>query len=91
MRSIWFWTVLVSMVAAGTHAAEPNPERNAYFGDLHVHTRYSFDAYIFNVRTGPNDVGWWSAVARLLHEHSIDASKTINVLAQRGPFRYVLL
>ena len=30
-------------------------ERNAYFGDLHVHTRFSFDAYIFNVRTTPDD------------------------------------
>ena len=30
-------------------------ERNAYFGDLHIHTKNSFDAYIFNVRTTPED------------------------------------
>lgn len=32
-----------------------NPERNAYFGDMHVHTKLSFDAYIFNVRATPDD------------------------------------
>jgi hypothetical protein len=32
-----------------------NADRNAYFGDLHVHTRLSFDAYIFNVRASPED------------------------------------
>ena len=32
-----------------------NPLRNAYFGDLHVHTRHSFDAYVFNVRGSPDD------------------------------------
>ncbi len=30
-----------------------NPLRDAYFGDLHVHTTYSFDAHIFDVRTTP--------------------------------------
>jgi hypothetical protein len=38
-----------------TAAGEPNPLRNAYFGDLHVHTRYSFDAFIFAVRATPDD------------------------------------
>jgi len=32
-----------------------NENRNAYFGDLHVHTSWSFDAFIFNVRTSPDD------------------------------------
>lgn len=34
---------------------ENNPLKNAYFGDLHVHTGNSFDAYIFNTRSTPDD------------------------------------
>jgi hypothetical protein len=32
-----------------------NPNNNAYFGDLHIHTSWSFDAFIYNVRTSPQD------------------------------------
>lgn len=38
-----------------TAGEEANPDRNVYFGDLHIHTRNSFDAYIFNVRATPED------------------------------------
>ncbi|MGH7893351.1 MAG: DUF3604 domain-containing protein [Candidatus Binatia bacterium] len=31
------------------------PLRMPYFGDLHVHTRFSADAYIFGTRVGPRD------------------------------------
>ena len=31
------------------------PTKNAYFGDLHVHTQNSFDAYIFATRRSPDD------------------------------------
>ena len=41
--------------ASAEATTEPNPNRNAYFGDLHVHTRYSFDAFIFGTVTDPNE------------------------------------
>jgi hypothetical protein len=40
--------------AAGPAWAQPNPLREAYYGETHVHTSWSFDAYIFgNTVTGP--------------------------------------
>ncbi|MGA0796494.1 MAG: DUF3604 domain-containing protein [Pseudomonadales bacterium] len=35
--------------------APANPDRNAYFGDLHVHTRLSFDAFLFGTHATPGD------------------------------------
>ena len=32
-----------------------NEDRNVYFGDLHVHTKHSFDAYIFGTTATPDD------------------------------------
>ena len=36
-------------------AIASNPLRDVFFGDLHIHTRNSFDAYIFGVRATPDD------------------------------------
>ena len=41
---------------AASTQAKRNPERDAFFGETHVHTSWSFDAYIFgNTQTGPAD------------------------------------
>ena len=44
--------VMAMMVSVG-HADE-NPLRNAYFGETHVHTMYSLDAYIGDNRMSPS-------------------------------------
>jgi hypothetical protein len=42
--------------AEGAPAApQRNARRDAYFGDLHVHTSYSIDSYIFGNRLDPRD------------------------------------
>jgi hypothetical protein len=46
----------LSSLAASAFAQEKNPDRNAYFGDEHIHTSWSLDAWIFgNKITGPAD------------------------------------
>ena len=51
-------------VAAATAAVPalpaPNPERNAYFGDVHVHTGWSFDAFTNGSKTTPTDAYAWA-------------------------------
>ena len=44
------------ILSASPSFAQGNPERNAYFGQTHVHTSWSFDAYVFgNTLTGPEE------------------------------------
>ncbi len=44
------------VLTASPGFAQGNPERDAYFGQTHVHTSWSFDAYVFgNTLTGPED------------------------------------
>jgi len=39
-------------------SADFNESKNAYFGDLHIHTSWSFDAFIYNtLRTMQNTWG----------------------------------
>ncbi|MYK89684.1 MAG: DUF3604 domain-containing protein, partial [Acidobacteria bacterium] len=41
--------------SAGAAATAPNPLRNVYFGDLHTHTNFSYDAFLNGTRATPDD------------------------------------
>jgi Protein of unknown function (DUF3604) len=65
------WVAL--LVAASTAlianaSAQTTPDRNAYFGETHVHTGWSFDAYIFgNTKTDPSDAYKYAMGETILH------------------------
>ena len=46
--------LLIDDLEPGTTAGY-NEDKNVYFGDLHVHTKHSFDAYIFGTTATPDD------------------------------------
>ena len=51
-------TVLALLASAAATAASPetNPDREAYFGETHIHTSWSFDAFVFGTTmTGPEE------------------------------------
>ena len=46
---------LTGVLLASGAVAEPNPLRDAYFGETHMHTAFSLDAYIGGARLMPAD------------------------------------
>ena len=66
--------VVATLFATG--AAAQNRARNAYFGDLHVHTKLSFDAYIFNVRATPDDAYRYAKGESIHHTSGYDVRLT---------------
>ena len=52
--------------------ADANPERNAYFGDLHVHTANSFDAFVLGTLASPDDAYRFAKGESLKHPAGFD-------------------
>ena len=54
------------------NSVPPNPERIPLYGDLHVHTKYSFDAYIFGVTATPYDACRYAKGEAIKHPLGFD-------------------
>src|SRR5262245_18500446 len=52
---------------------QPNPERNAYFGETHLHTSWSVDAWVMGNRlTGPGDAFYYAQGETINHPMGFD-------------------
>jgi Protein of unknown function (DUF3604) len=70
-------------VASQDQPLTGNPLRKAYFGDLHVHTGWSNDAYQMSVRTTPDDA-YLFAKGETIRLHTGEAVKLIKPLDFMG-------
>jgi hypothetical protein len=63
--------------ASAPRLEEKNPNREAYFGETHVHTSWSFDAYIFgNHITGPAEAYEYATGQSIKHPLGYDIKIT---------------
>ena len=64
-------------------AIDVNPQRNAYFGDLHIHTGFSFDAFLmFATKTTPDDA------YRFAKGEAIDHALGFPIQLNSGPLDF---
>ena len=71
---------------------ERNPEREAYFGETHVHTSWSFDAYVFgNTKAGPEDAYKYAMGESIDHPagYKIKITRPLDFMAVTDHAEYV--
>lgn len=62
-----------AVTTAPEAAAQPKPERNAYFGETHIHTSWSVDAWVMGNRiTGPAEAYQYAKGETIKHPMGFD-------------------
>ena len=89
---------LILVAFASTAAAQPpsatasHPEREAYFGETHVHTSWSFDAYVFgNIKAGPEDAYKYAMGQSIDHPagYKVKITRPLDFMAVTDHAEYV--
>ncbi len=69
----------------GRSSGGPNPLKNVYFGEQHMHTRNSFDAFTLNVRTT------WEDAYRYGRGEEVKISTTGEKIKRGTPYDFVAI
>lgn len=77
--------VLESKEASRAIGDRPSSSRNAYFGELHIHSSWSIDAYVFGTRLEPQDATRYAMGETVRHTGGFDVQ-----LAQPLDFTVVM-
>ena len=65
--------LITALTISPAVAQERNPERNAYFGETHIHTSWSVDAWLMGNRlTGPDDAYKYAQGQTIKHPMGYD-------------------
>jgi hypothetical protein len=63
--------------------ADTNPDRNVYWGDLHIHTAFSFDAFFEDVRLTPDEAYAFAQGQAMNTTPKVDGEGTTPVQLRR--------
>ena len=86
-----FGAALILTIISGALAA-PNPERDVFFGETHVHPSCSFDAYTFgNHLTGPEDAYKYALGQPIKHPagYEVKITKPLDFMGVTDHAEYV--
>ena len=86
-----FGAALVLTIVSAA-AAAPNPERDVFFGETHVHTSWSFDAYTFgNTLAGPEDAYKYALGQPIKHPagYEVKITKPLDFMGVTDHAEYV--
>ena len=78
--------------ASASSAVKRNPDRDAFFGETHIHTSWSFDAYIFgNTKAGPEDAYKFAMGQTITHPagYPIKITRPLDFMAVTDHAEYV--
>jgi Protein of unknown function (DUF3604) len=86
-----FGAALILTIVSASSAA-PNPERDVFFGETHVHTSWSFDAYTFgNTLAGPEDAYKYALGQPIKHPagYEVKITKPLDFMGVTDHAEYV--
>ena len=82
----------MSVLSALPAPAQKNPLREAYFGETHLHTSWSFDAFVFgNTKTGPEEAYKYAMGEPIEHPggYQIKITRPLDFMAVTDHAEYV--